>query len=94
MKYIFMVRDELGDERRAYGNEFIESEHTFPDYDQNDEAMQSAFLAWKNSMVERANTEFAEIYGDESSIFMEPLYSDMFAHMSLSQMEAYAECFF
>ena len=94
MKYVFMVRDELGDERRAYGNEFIEGEHSFPDYDHDDEAMWSAFLAWENAMVNRANAEFAEIYGDESTLFMEPLYSDMFSHMSLAQLEEYAENFF
>lgn len=44
MKYIFMRRDELGDEIRAHGTPFLEAEHEFPNFDRDDECMYDAFL--------------------------------------------------
>ena len=77
MKFVFMRQDELGDESRAFGSEFLESVHEFPNFDSDDEAMQEAFDAWKNVMESKGNKEWREKYGPESTIYLEREYSDM-----------------
>ena len=77
MKFIFMGRDELGDDFRAYGSEFLEKVHEFPNYDSEDEAMEEAFYTWKQVMEEKGNKEWRSLYGPESTIFLEREYSDM-----------------
>lgn len=77
MKFVFMITDECGDDSRAYGSSFLESVHEFPAFDADDEAMQAAFDAWKLSLVTKAQEEWNHIYGPESRIFLERLYSDM-----------------
>lgn len=86
MKYVAMRRDELGDVVRCNDNVY-----EFPDYDSDDMAMESAFMAWKSTIEEQLNNEWREQYGPESYIFLEVLYSDYYGHMSLSQLEAIAE---
>ena len=44
MKYVFMVREETGEEVRAFGSPILEGVHEFPSYDPDDEAMEDAFL--------------------------------------------------
>lgn len=63
--FIIMGIDELGDEFRAHGSDFLEDEHTFPDFEDEDEAMWEAFQAWENAIWERATKEWNEIYGCE-----------------------------
>lgn len=86
MKYVAMRRDELGDVVRC--NDKV---YEFPDYDNDDIAMESAFIAWKSTIEEQLNNEWREQYGPESYIFLEVLYSDYYGHMSLHQLEAIAE---
>ena len=83
-KYVFMTRDELGDEARAYGTEFLSGVHEFPSFDPGDEAMCEAFEAWRRNLVERGQKEWESVFGPESKVFLERLASDM----SLSEMVA------
>lgn len=83
-KYIFMIRDELGDEVRAHGTEFLSGVHEFPSFDWEDDAMVAAFMAWKSSLTRRGQEEWEATYGAESTVFLERLASDM----SLSEMAA------
>ena len=83
-KYIFMVRDELGDEFRAYGSEFLSGVHEFPSFDEDDEAMYAAFKSWRFNLVTRAQRSWASTHGPECEVFLERLASDM----SLSEMIA------
>ena len=76
-KYVLMATDECGADFRAYGTDFLEAEHEFPSFNADDEAMCEAFIAWKNAIVERAQREWAELYGDECYLFLERKYSDM-----------------
>lgn len=84
MKYVFMGRDELGDEFRAHGTEFLEGVHEFPHYDLEDEAMDAAFEAWKRSLTEKGQKEWKATFGPECRFFLDRLVSDM----SLSEMVA------
>jgi len=77
MKFIFMYRDELGHESRAYGSEFLEKIHEFPNYDSDDEAMTEAFYVWKNMTEDKGNKEWRNIFGSESTVFLEREHSDM-----------------
>jgi hypothetical protein len=81
MKYVFMVRDELGDKRRAEETEFLAAVHEFPEYEENDDAMAMAFYTWKQAMTERGQREWEEIYGSESRVFLERLWSDYYKNM-------------
>lgn len=83
-KYVFMVRDELGDECRAFGTEFLSGVHEFPRFDPEDEAMSEAFVAWKSNLVRRGQQDWESTFGPESKIFLERLASDM----TLSEMVA------
>lgn len=94
MKYVFMVHGEEGTDHRASGNEFLSGVHEFPEFKKDDEAMTAAFWTWVCSMEERANKEHAEIYGPETTVFLELYYSDLFSRMTPSQLEEYAEIFF
>ena len=76
-KYVFMGIDECGDNFRAHGTEFLEGEHTFPDFEGNPQ-MWEAFLAWENAMVDRANNEWREMYGPECRIFLEETTESQF----------------
>lgn len=76
-KYIFMTRDELGDEIRAHGTEFLSGVHEFPSFDPEDDAMWEAFEAWRRNLVERGQKDWESIFGPESTIFLERLASDM-----------------
>lgn len=84
MRYVVMVKDELGDEHRAFGSEFLEAKHSFPSFDEEDEAMQVALEAWKTSIEDRAQSEWNETFGPESRVFLERDHSDM----SLREMAA------
>ena len=86
MKYIAMRRDELGDVCRAFGDRSFE----FPSYDNNDEAMNEAFYAWKDTIERKLNEEWQEAYEPECYIFLEREYHDYYSHMSLADMEAIA----
>ena len=77
MKFVFMRRDELGEESRAYGSEFLEKVHEFPNYDTEDEAMLEAFYTWKKVTEDKGNKEWRSIFGPESTVFLEREYSDM-----------------
>jgi hypothetical protein len=79
-KYVFMGIDELGDTFRAHGTEFLEGEHSFPDFEE-DPQMWEAFLAWENAMIDRANKEWQEICGPESKIFLEEKMESQFRRM-------------
>lgn len=81
-KYIFMIKDELGDELRAYGSEFLSGVYEFPHFDPEDEAMSEAFVAWKSNLVRRGQQDWESRFGPESKVFLERLASDM----SLSEM--------
>ena len=81
--YVFMRRDELGEEVRAHGSDFLEAEHSFPAFDEEDEAMFSAFTAWSDSLETRGQEEWEELYGPESKIFLEEKYSSQFARMQM-----------
>lgn len=83
-KYVFMVRDELGDDHRAFGTEFLSGVHEFPSFDWEDEAMVDAFEAWKSNLTTRGQEEWESTFGPESKVFLERLASDM----SLSEMVA------
>lgn len=83
-KYVLMVKDECGDDFRAYGSDFLEAVHEFPAFDEDDDAMWQAFIAWENAIVERANSEWRERFGDECHLFLERKHSDM----SLSEWAA------
>ena len=65
--YVVMVRDELGDESRAYGSPALEQEYSFPDFDDNDDAMWFAFDTWRETI----ETRLQEEYGREGEVFLE-----------------------
>lgn len=92
-KYVFMRRDELGDEVRAHGTDFLADVHSFPAFDEEDEAMFSAFCAWKDALEERGQREWEEHFGPESRIFLEEEYSSKFNNMGLSDLEIYGLMF-
>ena len=94
MRYLVMYRDECGDVNRAYGHEFLEKAHYFPDFDDDDDAMSDALLAWIMSIEYKAQQIWNSIYGEECAIFLEGDYSDMFRRMSISELEAYADYYF
>ena len=79
MKFVFMLRDELGDEKRAYGTEFLSKVHEFPNYDEDDEAMEEAFYTWKSVMEEKGNKEWQSHFGEECRIFLEREFRDMYS---------------
>lgn len=84
-KYVFMVRNEVGEEHRAYGTRLLSVVHAFPDFDpEYDEAMCEAFEAWRRNLTERGQKDWESVFGPESTIFLERLASDM----SLSEMVA------
>lgn len=83
-KYVFMTRDELGDETRAHGTEFLSGVHEFPRFDPEDEAMVAAFEAWKCNLTAKGQEEWEATFGPECKVFLERLASDM----SLSEMVA------
>jgi len=76
--YVFMRRDELGDEVRAHGTEFLEGEYRFPDFEEGDEAMNAALWAWQQSLELRGQEEWEELFGSESHIFLEEKDSSVF----------------
>lgn len=78
MTVCIMGIDECGDEFRAHGTEFLEGEYTFPNFDEDDEAMSAAYFAWRDSLTERANKEWAEIYGPECRLFIEETHESVF----------------
>ena len=82
--YVFMVRDELGDEHRAFGTRLLSVTHGFPDFDPEDDAMCEAFAAWRRNLTERGQKDWESVFGPESEVFLERLTSDM----SLSEMVA------
>lgn len=94
MKYLIMYRDECGDVNRAYGHEFLEKDHVFPDFDTDDDAMSAALLSWITSIEHKAQQIWNSIHGEECTIFLENDYSDMFHRMSISELETYADCYF
>lgn len=77
MKYVFMVREETGEEVRAFGSPLLEEVHEFPSYDPDDEAMEDAFSAWKNNLETRGQKDWEQKFGPESRVFLERQYSDM-----------------
>lgn len=83
-KYVFMVKDELGGEHRAFGTRFLSIVHEFPSFDPEDDAMCEAFEAWRRNLVERGQKDWESTFGPESTIFLERLASDM----NLSEMVA------
>lgn len=76
-KYVLMATDECGADFRAYGTDFLEAEHEFPAFDEDDNAMWQAFITWENAIVERAQNEWEETHGCECHLFLERKYSDM-----------------
>lgn len=78
MKYVFIVKDECGEKYRAHGSDFLSGVYEFPDYDTADETMRDIFCLWQIAMTQKANKENKEIFGPETSVFLEPLYSDYF----------------
>lgn len=70
-RYVFMIKDELGCERRAHGTEFLSGVHDFPSFDREDKAMQAAFEAWKDSLLERGQKEWETTFGPECKVFLE-----------------------
>lgn len=81
-KYVFMRRDELGEARRAEGSDFLEKIHSFPDFNSDeDPAMWDAFLAWEESMNKRGQEEWEQMYGPESSVYLEETYESQFKRM-------------
>ena len=83
-KYVFMIKDELGDEARAHGTYFLDKVHEFPSFDWEDEAMVAAFEAWKYNLTKKGQEEWEATFGPECKVFLERLASDM----SLSEMVA------
>lgn len=77
MIYVVMVRDELGEDERAFGSPSLEKEYNFPAIDWDDEDMVEAFYTWKANIEERLQNEWEELYGEESRVFLERKYSDM-----------------
>ena len=69
--YIIMGIDECGDEFRAHGTDFLEKEHTFPDFDEDNEAMWEAFLAWEHSITTTANEEWMKVYGPDCRMMVQ-----------------------
>lgn len=76
MKYVIMVKDELGDDFRAYGTPFLEAEHEFPSFEDDNEAMRDAFFAWMNNIEARAQKEWEQTFGPECHVFLERKFSD------------------
>lgn len=68
--YIFMLRDECGDETRAYGTDFLEAEHTFS-LDAPEEIAEDVLRGWLLSMEAAAQHDWEEEYGSECCLFME-----------------------
>lgn len=68
--YIFMLRDECGDEYRAYGSDFLEAEHTFQ-LDAPEDIAEEVLFGWLLSMESAAQREWEEKYGCECRLFME-----------------------
>ena len=83
-KYVLMATYECGDVFRAYGTDFLEAEHEFPAFDEDDDAMFQAFVAWADAIEKRAQREWKETHGCECHLFLERKYSDM----SLSEWAA------
>ena len=81
--YVFMRRDELGDEVRAHGTEFLEGEYRFPDFEEGDDAMNAALCAWQQSLESRGQEEWEELFGSESHIFLEETYESQFNRMPM-----------
>lgn len=79
-KYIFMMRDELGEEFRAYGNDFLAGVHEFPRVPDDEDPMWDAFLAWESKMNEQARKAWLDAgYGEEcSGPYLERLDTDLF----------------
>ena len=75
MKYVAMMRDELGDEVRCplFDKEVFE----FPKYDLEDNAMLEAFYTWKQVKEDELNKKWQSQYGSECTIFLERDYNDM-----------------
>lgn len=84
MRYVVMVKDELGEDSRAYGSPALEKVYEYPAIDWEDEIAVDAFYYWKNRVEDKLQEEWENIYGPESRIFLEREYSDM----SLSEWRA------
>jgi len=81
-KYVFMKTDECGDDSRVYGSDFLESEHEFPDFEEDDMAMTMAFEAWRDALVSQAQREWDERHDSgECTIFLEETYESQFKRM-------------
>lgn len=77
MRYVVMVRDELGHPMRAFGSKALETVYTYPAIDWEDEIQTDVFYMWQSALEERLQEEWEKIYGPESHIFLEREYSDM-----------------
>ena len=93
MKYVLMKRNDIGEVCRAFGDDYLNQVFTFPDYDDDDEEMYAAFCTWANAVEEKANAIWRSIFGEEDTLFLEEDYGYKFRHMSLSELEAYAEAY-
>ena len=82
MKFVVMFRDECGYDCRAYGDEFLEKIHEFPDFDTDDDAMHQAFITWVWNVEEKAQALWDERHAPgECTLFLEREYEDCFKHM-------------
>lgn len=89
MKFVIMLRDECGYDKRAYGHEFLEKIHEFQDFDDDDECMYQAFIAWEHSIEDKANAIWRENHDCECTLFIEREYEDCFKHMNSAIFNPY-----
>lgn len=79
--YVFMFRDECGDETRAYGTDFLEAEHTFS-LDAPEEIAEDVLRGWLLSMEAAAQHDWEEKYGSECRVFVEETHDSQLRNMT------------
>ena len=72
IKFIFMYRDESGNEIRATGSEFFDQEYEFKDLDLSNASIAHAFVIWKKKLQEKGQIEWEHINGS-GSIFLKQI---------------------
>lgn len=77
MKYVVMVKDELGEVMRAYGSPSLEKEYSYPDVDWDNELETEVFYSWQCELERLLQEEWEKTFGPECQVFLERKFSDM-----------------
>lgn len=71
MTFVVMVRDECGDDFRAYGSYNLERKYHYPTLDWDNDIEVEAFYAWETAIVAKLQEEWEAKFGEECSVFLE-----------------------